>query len=135
MIQPFFSKFKIFKWLRSFLGRPSNFRKLSFLNRRLIFSDKVCDRFLCIIFTQFNLPYFRQKLTRETYGTHLLQLIFSQHLNRTLTRDERTRKLFENMFANLFLFANKNRTWKNFDIENKNRTRTKTLKSRTLFFE
>ena len=25
-------------------------------------------------------------------------------------RDERTRKLFENMFANLFLFANKNRT-------------------------
>ena len=44
-------------------------------------------------------------------------------------RDERTRKLFENMFANLFLFANKNRTrtWKIFDIENKNRTRTKNI--------
>ena len=44
-------------------------------------------------------------------------------------RDERTRKLFENMFENLFLFANKNRTrtLKIFDIENKNRTRTKNI--------
>ena len=46
-----------------------------------------------------------------------------------LTRDERTRKLFENMFENLFLFANKNRTrtLKIFYIENKNRTRTKNI--------
>ena len=44
-------------------------------------------------------------------------------------RDERTRKLFENMFANIFLFPNKTRTrtWKIFDIENKNRTRTEKI--------
>ena len=41
--------------------------------------------------------------------------------------NERTRKLFVNMFANLFLFANKNRTrTKNIlDTANENRTRTK----------
>ena len=41
-------------------------------------------------------------------------------------RDERTRILFGNMFANMFLFSNKNRTRtrKTINIENKNRTRT-----------
>ena len=67
----------------------------------------------------------------------MMRTRFACNLSNVGTRDERTRILFGNMFANMFLFSNKNRTRtrKTFNIENKNRTRTEKISnSKTLFF-